>query len=239
MGLGTFSRALARRKKVRIEFQSKTPILDLLEPPPKPYDEIVTGKFAFPFLTAVAFVVLGGNLSFLLVLFGLLLILFLAVAVHELGHLVAGQCVGLEFNGVKIGPISIKRFRHKWSASFLSSIHRGEAQMSIDRVRRIRRRLALFILGGSVASYVCGISAFVGGEVIRTQSGSGWAVFLGFFGFVSFFLGVLSSIPYRVGHLGSDAHLLRQLLRSREGSTRMIASYALVPLLPACSQRKV
>jgi hypothetical protein len=206
---------------------SSTPILDLLEPLPKPEDEIVTGKFALPFLAPISLVVIAENFSFLWVVFEFLLILVLTVAVHEFGHLLAGRCAGLRFHGAKIGPLSVKCIRQKWSVRFLPRLYRGEVHMGLDRIRRIRSRLALGVLGGPAASYLCGIGAFVAGEILRSTSDSMWPTFLGFFGFFSFCTGMLSSIPFRGGYYGNDAYILRQLLYSKEESKFIMTTYAL------------
>jgi hypothetical protein len=100
---GTFSR-LFQRKKPIVNPTLPTPILDLVEPLPKPADEIVTSKFAFPLLTFVVIVAATQNYAFLIVPLGVLPALLLVVAVHECGHLVFGWCTGLRFRRVEIGP---------------------------------------------------------------------------------------------------------------------------------------
>jgi len=70
---------------------------------------------AAPFLGAVAFIVMTENYPSLVVPFGMVLIAFLSIVVHELGHLVAGWSVGLRFDGVTMRPFVIKRSRSGWS----------------------------------------------------------------------------------------------------------------------------
>jgi hypothetical protein len=96
------------------KLQSATPILDLLTPLPEPDMERVSGRFAAPFLAVVAAIAMTGNLAALAIPLGFVLINFLATAVHECGHLVAGWCVGLRFKGVRIDPFRIRLDSGRW-----------------------------------------------------------------------------------------------------------------------------
>jgi len=214
------------RNKPKTPHSSRTPVLDLLEPLPKPFDEIVTGRLALPFLAFLGVIVALQNFSFLIVPIGFLLVVFLSVAIHELGHLIAGRCVGLRFVGVDIGPLAIRRIRQKWALRLRPRLFLGAAYMSLTRIRRMRRRLAICTMGGPIASYVFGIGAFVIGEMFRMSDFTGWTTFLEFTGFSSFFVGVMSTIPYGTSTGGNDARLL-QLLLSKESSKQMMAAYAL------------
>jgi hypothetical protein len=208
-------------------------MLDLLEPLPQPHDRVVTGKLATPFLIFVTAIILTENLSFLIVPFGFLAISFLTIAIHEFGHLLAGWCVGLRFHGVEMGPVTAKCIRGKWSFRLRPRLYRGQAQMSLDRIRRIRQRLAIYTLGGPLISYMFGITAFVIGETFRMSDMLGWTTFLDFLGFFSPLTGILSTIPFSTSMGGNDAYLLRQLLSSRRTATPMIAAFALNYVLKA------
>ncbi len=218
---------------------SPTPILDLSEPVPKPADEIITGKFAFPFLTLAAIGVVNQNYSLLLVLLGFLPALLLAVAIHECGHLLFGWCAGLRFRGVEIGPLRILRIREKWSVHLRPRIYSGAAHMVLRRIRRIRRQLVICTLGGPVMSYVFAFLAFIVGEFFRPIDSSGWTTLVEFSGFLSLIIAVFSSFPYGNRMGGNDAHILRQLLASKSGSMQMIAGHAayyaanVEPIVPA------
>jgi hypothetical protein len=85
------------------EHPSVTPILDLLKPLPKSYSTQVSNRSIVVFLSIISMISFTGNLSFLVVPFSFLPIAFLVCATHELGHLIAGRCVGLRFRGVNIG----------------------------------------------------------------------------------------------------------------------------------------
>jgi hypothetical protein len=206
---------------------SNTPILDLLEPFPKPHDRVVTGGFATPFLGFITLIIVTENQSFLIVPFGFLVVTFLTIAVHEFGHLLAGWCVGFQFRGVEIGPVTARRIRGKWSVRIRPRLLRGQAEMNLDRITRVRRRVAVHILGGPVLSYAFGITAFVVGEVFRMSDTSGWTTFLDFVGFFSVVTGLVSTIPFSTAAGGNDAWLLRQILGQKQSATPIVAAFAL------------
>jgi len=206
---------------------SATPILDLLQPLPDPDGDRANGHFAFPFLTAVAAIVLTENLSFLIVPFGFLLINFLTIAIHESGHLLAGLCVGLRFKGVRIDPFRARIDSGKWKFRIRPRLFWGFAFMSLDRVRRVRRRLIIFTLGGPAASILCGLAAVLAGEIGIARYDSPWPTFLEFLGVWSLIIGCISSVPFRTRGFANDAMLLRSLLFSKPDASHLIASYAL------------
>lgn len=206
---------------------STTPILDLLKPLPKSDQERINGRFAFPFLTMIAAIVVIGNLSFLAVPFGFLLINFLVTAIHELGHVIAGWCVGFRFTGVRIDPFSLKLDSDKWKLKVHTRLFGGLAFMSLDRICRIRRRLLWITAGGPLASILSGIVAMVAGEFLRARYDSSWATFLGSLGFLSFLIGCISLIPFRAGRHANDGMVLRALLFSKKAAAQVVASHAL------------
>jgi len=206
---------------------SPTPILDLLKPLPKPDAERFTGRFALPFLTSIAFIVFTGNLSFLMVLFGFLLIVFLTTFVHEFGHLTAGWSVGLHFEGVTIGPFVTRYKNRNWEFKLRPRLRGGLTYMGLDRLRRVRRRLIVLVLGGPLGSLVSGAIALVGGEFARARYDSPWPTFFEFFGVFSLFIGFLAFLPIRSGRYAGDGMLLRALVFSKKAATQMIASHAL------------
>jgi hypothetical protein len=232
-----------RAKNLRAGLTSPTPILDLIEPLPKPADEIITGKFAFPLLTLVVISAIDKNYSFLIVLLCFLPALFLIVAIHECGHLLFGWLAGLAFRGVEIGPLCLLRIRTYWILRLRPRVYVGAAHMVLRRVRRIRRQLAICTLGGPVTSYGFALLAFFVGEVYRPTDTFGWTTFLEFSGFLSLVIALFSTFPYRTRMGGNDAFILRQLLASKVGSMQMIAAHAaffaggVEPIPPAYFER--
>ena len=209
---------------------SVTPILDLLQPLPDPDTERVNGRFASPFLTFVALIVLTGNLAFLAVPFGFVLINFTTILIHELGHLTGGWCVGLRFKAVRIDPFRIRVDSGRWKFKIRPRLFWGFALMSLDRVRRVRHRLIVFVAGGPLASIVCGVAAVLAGEMGLARYDSPWPTFLEFLGVWSAFIGCVSLFPYRRHGYSSDGMLLRALLFGKPEASQIIASYALSTL---------
>ncbi len=233
----------SRSKKPAVAHASPTPILDLLEPLPKPADEIITGKFASPFLTLVAIGAINQNYSLLVVLLGFLPALFLVVAIHECGHLLFGWYAGLRFRAVEIGPLCILRIRRKWTLRLRPRIYIGAAHMQLRRIRRIRHQLVLCTLGGPVVSYLFAVLAFLVGEHYRPTDNFGWTTYLEFSAFLSFLVAVFSTFPYRTSMGGNDSFLVRQLFTSKTGALQMIAPHAALfafnaeSLFPAYAER--
>jgi hypothetical protein len=209
---------------------SPTPILDLLEPLPKPYDERINGRFIAPFLAVVACVVMGENYPLLALVFGAVLMAFLTTLVHELGHLCAGWAAGFRFDGITVGPFVLKRLRTGLTFRIRPRLASGLTYMSMIGIFRIRRRVILLCLGGALASLSCGLASLIGGEIARAYCDSPWPPFFQFFGFYSLLIGIFSFTSYRSGPFAGDGLLLRALLKSRDDATPLIANYALSAL---------
>lgn len=204
---------------------SATPIIDLLWPLPTPGSEKINGRFALPFLTFVAIIVSTGNYSFLLVPFGFLAINFAATLIHELGHLIAGWSVGLRFIGVRVDPFEIRLDSGHWKFGLRPRLFWGYTFMKLDKVRRIRKRLVVCIMGGPLASISFGLLAVVGGEVGLARSDSGWPTVLGVW---SLLLGFPGLFPHVARGFAMDGMMLRSLLFRKTEATQAIALHALM-----------
>jgi hypothetical protein len=192
-----------------------------------PDTERINGRFAGPFLLVVAAIVMTENLSSLAIPFGFLLINFLAIAIHELGHLIAGWHVGLRLKRVRIDPFRLKIDSGKWKFRVRPRLFWGFVLMSLDRVCRVRHRLIIFIAGGPAASILCGVAALIAGEISLARYDSPWPTFMEFLGAWSFVIGCVSLVPFRVRGLANDGMLLRALLFWKQEASQLIASYAL------------
>ena len=87
-----------------------------------------------------------------------LIALALAV-VHEFGDWLAGRCVGLRLSYLVIGPVKFIRDSGQWKVYCRPHLTGGFIRMSLDKVRRVRRRLMVLVLGGPAASLVTGTIA--------------------------------------------------------------------------------
>src|SRR5438874_8523364 len=121
---------------------SATPILDLVKPLPS-RDIAVTRLllgflFMLPFAAALNHVLSIWGTSGLFWLFGLLIAV---ITIHEVGHVLAGQLLGFHIQGMAVGPVSIDNEFGVWKIK-LRRLHAayGLTALSIDRIRRVRRR---------------------------------------------------------------------------------------------------
>jgi Zn-dependent protease len=128
-----------------------------------------------------------------------LLLVLLAVTVHELGHLLAGRAVGFHFSSIQFGPLL---FENEYGAiraqiSF-DMIGLGYTGMYADRVRKLRRRLLIYIAGGPVANLLTVIVVVVVGDLHPSSSDSWLATAVGQFGAsaISLLLALFSMVPY-------------------------------------------
>jgi len=199
---------------------SATPILDLLQPLPEHDTERTSIYFAFAILAVLAAVLLAEWQ----ILFGILLIKLLITVIHESGHLVAGWCVGLRFKGVTIDPFTVTLDSGRWKFAVKPSLFSGFAYMCLDRIRRVRLRLIVFVAGGPAASISSGIAALLMAESGLAQNYSAWAAF---FGLLSLIVGYISLTPFRSGRFANDGMLLRALLFRKVEATQLVATYAI------------
>lgn len=205
--------------------QSKTPILDLeesLSTPPVPHQTVK----ATIFLCVIAVFVFR-SLVPVWVLTGYLVVSLAAAVVHEFGHWLAGYCVGLHLSYLVVGPFKFVRRSGRWRLFLRSRMTGGLILMSLDKVRRVRRRLIVWTVGGAIASLLSGLAALIacraeiiGGNPWIGLPAAGYAI-------VSLAAGIQSLRNVRVGGYASDGVLLRILLKNHDGAKQQIAAHAL------------
>jgi len=151
-------------------------------------------------------------------------------AVHEFGHWLAGRSVGLRLTFLVIGPLSLKRDSGRWKVGWRHHLGGGLILISIDRVRRVRRRLLIWVAGGPIASLTTGAAALI--SCRAEKIGGNPAIGLPMAGFAIFSLlaGIQSLRRMRFGRYAGDGMLFRTLLRSYEGAKQQIAAHALYML---------
>jgi len=77
---------------------------------------------------------------------------FIKVAIHEVGHVLAGWFAGMRFESVAIGSVWLTREEGKMKICFKRHVLGDRANMSIMRLRRVRRQLVILTLGGPIAT---------------------------------------------------------------------------------------
>jgi len=205
----------------------ETPILDLDQPPPEPPATMV------PILIGLA---IGAVLAGILILAkmgkmpdwswpranGLLLIpaLYIVIAFHELGHLIAGKLAGLDIGGISVGPFLftksgrnwVFRFdRHRWLGGFFQPLS-PDVDLPINRY-------ALCVAGGPIASVVFMLLCWLA----CIQYGSGDRDWIGSLFWVSLLTLLLAVIPITAGLNKSDSARLWQLIHHPERARAWIA----------------
>jgi hypothetical protein len=140
---------------------------------------------------------------------------YLMVAIHELGHIAAGLCVGFRFRSLRIGPLLFSR-------PFRVSLYRGPgaivngiAELSPVGTDQLARRGVAMVMGGPVANFLSAVIVFLLPMPISVFS----ALFIAF----SLANGVNDLFPFE-SRLGvSDGRRIWMLLRQRERGERWLA----------------
>jgi hypothetical protein len=159
---------------------------------------------------------------------GILFFWFVSVAVHEAGHIIAGQLVGFSFTSVTVGLVSIEKtakgFALRWHRSLPLD---GLAFMRIDRLRRLRWRFLVFVAGGPFASLVSGLAVWAVWVWFPTPLHPSISFAIGTLLFCSAVTFVSTMIPFRYSGYDTDGKLLMDLSRSVSRLRYWLAANAL------------
>jgi hypothetical protein len=112
----------------------------------------------------VALTLLHFGAAYLLVLLpGALLVGFVTLAVHETGHLIAALVARLRVVAFAVGPVAVVRSKGGLVVEFLAPrMWQSGLTLALPTgVHSLRRRMALFIVGGPLASLVVGGACLV------------------------------------------------------------------------------
>lgn len=157
------------------------------------------------------------------------LLVFVDVAVHECGHLIAGWTVDFRFERLCVGPVLIRRFQDGWGVTLHPALtwDGGFAAALPSDPRQIRANLLVFLAGGPAASLllccVC-IICFANSPGTRLAP---WAEPIGLLGAWSAFTFVANSIPMRAGVALTDGAWIAELVHGTPHGRRYCALYAM------------
>jgi len=206
---------------------SPTPILDLEQEPPKAQRHWTASLFVVPISLAIVLAPLYAEMILPQAPpFNALLwipAIYVAIAIHELGHLLAGNLVGMSPGGISVGGFRLLKSGDRWIFRFdRRLLISGFAKPLLAKGDFRRAPQVWMVLGGPIATIVflgvcCAVVIYVGGGTWD------WAGTL-FWGAT---LPLTSLIPYSGGGIKSDAALVWQLLRHPEQSRCWIALLAL------------
>lgn len=212
---------------------SSTPILDLDQPPPEPSKSWLPKVLGLALGTFLVAIVILTNNDLLPqwhwpafpAFNGLLLVpaFYAAIAFHEVGHLVAGNLVGLDTGGISVGGFAFGKSGKNWVFRFDRSRWLGGYFRPFTAVELHPSRYASCIAGGPLASIFLTAFCFF----LYIQGGSGDWRWIDTLFWTSLFILLTSVIPYSGGLNKSDGSRLWQLLRYPERARSWIALLSL------------
>lgn len=174
-------------------------------------------------LIMAALTLLGGWGKYILILLTLFLIIYSALLIHELGHLVIGRWLGYSFRFLIIGPVRFTKEKGKLTIALNSSSNWGQCAMQVkfSEYETDRHRLVWYLAGGSLAN----LAIVVTGCALYAATGSmPWLLLVLF----HFAFGLVAIVPLKAeGGAYSDGLGIR-LLRRNGRSGRLF--YALFKL---------
>lgn len=152
------------------------------------------------------------------------LLLALAIAVHELGHLLAGWVVGFHLTSIQVGPLLLESEYGVLRARVcFDMMALGYTGMLPDGVRKLRRRSLIYIVGGPAANFLIVILVVLASYLVPLPSTSGFATAAGQLGAICLLLGMVSLVPFA----SNDGALVEMLLWSPLAARRWISTLAL------------
>jgi len=146
----------------------------------------------------------------LLVIPDFMLAFFMVLAIHELGHVLAGLGVGFEFRMYTVGPLMIEkeesRLKLKWNRNLNLF---GGLSLCIPRSEvRLRENFIVFTAGGPSASLIWTLIAFLCYYSLGFDRGLAWATLLENFFFFSaygsLFIFLTTIVPMQSGGFYTD-----------------------------------
>lgn len=154
------------------------------------------------------------------------LLILLVLAVHELGHLLAGMSRGMRFLLLIVGPMQWTRspggVRFKWHGNL--GLMGGLAAATPDPGQPLRPQLQRLILGGPLASLVLAIVALGVSVPLDGRPGA----FVVILGFLSLAIFLATATPVSAGGYMSDG---MQLLELRRGGSAVAERQLLLRLM--------
>lgn len=174
-----------------------------------------------------------GALSYVIFATGILLLHYLVIAAHEIGHLLAGKLVGFRFRYLVVGPVKIERQNNQFRLSRVStrSMPGGLASAVPPDDHDLRRRMIIMISGGPLANLLIALLAV--GVFLAMQGAQhslAAVVFLStcILSATLFALDLLATLtPFLPSRFFSDGRLILELLKKSPHAVRMCASIAI------------
>jgi hypothetical protein len=199
---------------------SPTPTLDLELEPPKEARNWSKWLIGLPMGGVLGLYVIGAMQGSPLDFFLWIFALYVAIAIHELGHLVAGSLAGMPPGGVVVGGFCFFKSGDHWTFRFDRRYILGGVAKPLPASGEVRiNRFAWMIAGGPIASLVLALACAWASLAL------GDSVWYWIDGLLSASLLILffSLVPFSGGINKSDGARLWFLLRREEQSRPWIA----------------
>ncbi len=147
-----------------------------------------------------------------ILMLGIIVMVFIVLAVHELGHLLVGLVNGFRFELYVIGPLGIKRENDQVKTYLNKNLayYGGVAATSpIDNNKDNAKKFARILLAGPIASVlfaiICFVIAFLVGKPLGIVFYTGGLMSIGIF--------LATTIPSRTGMFFTDRKRYQRLVR--------------------------
>jgi hypothetical protein len=143
---------------------------------------------------------------------------FIVIALHEAGHALAGVWVGFDFKFYVVGPFMWEKVDAKWKFSWNKNVNTaGGLVLCLPKDdHNLRSRFAWFASGGPLASFLTGLLFLVLYSVIKNYSTTHSLQFvqgvLGLATLLSFFIFLVTALPFHAGGFSSDGARCIRLL---------------------------
>lgn len=165
----------------------------------------------------------------------LVLWMFVAIAVHELGHVVGAMRADFEVHSVVIAFVEFRRVGNRFQIRRAPRMSIGGMVRALPRgSENFPERMRTLIAGGPIASLLLVLATFLLEKIVPTPSyGAPIATYIPYVAAVSFFTASIFVLPGtlipRTAKAGipSDMLLLLQLRQKGEGRERLLAQYLL------------
>ena len=166
--------------------------------------------------------------------------LYLAIFLHELGHLLAGLAVGFRLMIFQVGPIRV----YRKASGAITIGYKPIPGLALGGLspceplgeQNLRQRIFMHILGGPAASFVFGLILFSFGllatfNFTNMSSVDFWALLMAWFylstGALSVIVGFIALLPGSDGKFETDGYLLRRVYADSDLGRQKAASVAI------------
>lgn len=184
-------------------------------------------EFLSPKIVTIVFCVIAGigiintqTTSDTLVVVSLIVGAWMAITIHEIGHVIFGKIAGYEFLNLITGPFLLEKtergIKLLENKSWLSFGGLSVMMPSINEKKRMIKNSFIYTVGGPFSSlFLCLLSLFLSYELDN--------IYLKYFACINGGILIATMIPFKDSMgMGSDGHVLLSLLRKDGDALRQV-----------------